>query len=90
MATDSASDSPSDVFQSTPDSLGPKRAVPAKYKVSLDEVLFFLKSGRKDPPSFVGLDKETRKKRLHTLSEFARNFEYEGRPNYHSAYFRPK
>lgn len=47
----------------------------------MEDVLHFLKSGRKAPTSFEHLDKLTRRKRLHTLSEFSRNFEYVGMSN---------
>lgn len=45
---------------------------------SVQDVIQFLKSGRKAPPHFANLDKVTKKKAIHTLSEFSRNFVYEG------------
>ena len=44
----------------------------------MQDVLAFLKSGRKAPAHFANLDKISTKKCLHTLSEFSRNFKYEG------------
>ena len=44
----------------------------------MEDVLFYLKNGRKAPPDFDSLEKIARKKNLHTLSQFSRNFAYEG------------
>ena len=44
----------------------------------MQDVLYFLKNGRKAPPDFANLDKINRRKNLHTLSQFSRNFVYEG------------
>ncbi len=44
----------------------------------MQDVLDFLKSGRKPPAHFANLDKTSKKKCLHTLSEYSRNFKYEG------------
>ena len=41
----------------------------------MQDVLDFLKSGRKPPTHFANLDKT---KCLHRLSEYSRNFKYEG------------
>ena len=44
----------------------------------MQDVLEFLKSGCQAPVHFANLDKVTKKKNMHTLSEFSRNFKYEG------------
>ena len=47
-----------------------------RYQASLEEEKYFLQNGTA-PPLFHGLDKKERRKRMHTLCEYAKGFVYD-------------